>query len=292
MVLSQGRQQPIVRKMLPQTPLIPVEPAPLSARILASRGLAERQGPSLPAWMGVRGFVDIHCHVVPGLDDGPSNLAEAAELAQTAYRSGTLAVIATPHRSLRYAWSSQALVHGLERLQDQLPSGFAVFGGCELELSDEAWKSFESSPSRYCLNRSRYVLVELPRAVSSRCFAAVLARLRGRGYVPILAHAERCRVSWRRADPWLDWVRQGCLLQITADAICGRNGRVARAAATELLQAGLVHFVASDAHDVVRRGPSLQPAYRAVSKLAGVEQAACLFTYNPLRVLRDEPIQG
>jgi len=250
-----------------------------------------RPGRALPAWMGVRGFVDIHCHVAPGLDDGPSNLAEAAELAQAAYHSGTLAVVATPHRSLRYAWSARAFVHGLRRLQEHLPGEFAVFGGCELELSDEAWKCFESTPSRYCLNRSRYVLVELPRAPSWRCFDAVLARLRGRGFVPILAHAERCYLSWRCADPLAEWVQQGCLLQITADALCGRRGRAVYAAATDLLRAGLVHFVASDAHDVVRRGPDLRPAYRAVSELAGVELAARLFTFNPLRVLRDEPLE-
>jgi protein-tyrosine phosphatase len=241
--------------------------------------------------MGVRGFVDIHCHVVPGLDDGPANLPAAAELAQAAYCSGTLAVVATPHRSLRYAWSGEAFTHGLQRLQQHLPAGFTVFGGCELELSDEAWKSFESSPSRHCLNRSRYVLVELPGAASARRFESVLERLRGRGFVPIVAHAERCRLLWGRADPFAAWVRQGCLLQITADAICGRRGRVVQVAATDLLRAGLVHFVASDAHDAVRRGPNLQPAYRAVSELAGVAQAACLFTYNPLRVLRNEALE-
>jgi protein-tyrosine phosphatase len=242
--------------------------------------------------MGVRGFIDIHCHVAPGLDDGPSNLAEAAELAQAAYRAGTLAMIATPHRSLRYEWSAQALSQGLRRLEDQLPAGLAVFGGCELELSDEAWASFERCPSRYCLNHSRYVLVEPARAASTRGYEIVLARLRGRGFVPIVAHAERCRWLLRRADLLADWVGLGCLLQITGGAICGRNGRSAHAAAIELLRAGLVHFVASDAHDVMRRGPDLRPAYRAVSELAGVGQAARLFTHNPLRVLRDEFIAG
>jgi protein-tyrosine phosphatase len=241
--------------------------------------------------MGVRGFVDIHCHVAPGLDDGPANLAGAAALAQAAYRSGTVAMVATPHRSLRYAWPGQALAHGLRRLEEYLPAGLAVFGGCELELSDEAWSSFESSPSLYCLNRSRYVLVEVRRASSPRCFDAVLGRLRGAGFVPVVAHAERCRLLWRRADPLAEWVRQGCLLQVTGEAVCGRSGRAAHAAATELLQAGLVHFVASDAHDVARRGPDLRPAYRAVSELAGVGCAARLFTFNPLRVLRNELLE-
>jgi protein-tyrosine phosphatase len=242
--------------------------------------------------MGVRGFVDIHCHLAPGLDDGPSNLSEAADLAQAAYRAGTLAIVATPHRSLRYAWAGPALVHGLQRLQDHLPAGFAIFCGCELELSDEAWKSFEKTPRRFCLNGSRYVLVELRQAASLHSVEVVLARLQHRGLVPIVAHAERCRLSWRGADPLLRWVQQGCLLQVTADAICGRQGRLLQDAANALLRAGLVQFVASDAHDVARRGPDLRPAYRVVSELAGVEQAARLFTYNPLRVLRNEGLQG
>lgn len=277
--------------MLPLTPLAEVE-SPLSARILGVRGKSRRTEPVLPAWMGVRGFVDIHCHLAPGLDDGPVNLAQAGELARAAYQSGTLAVIATPHRSLRYSWSAKVLAHGLRRLQDRLPEGLAVFGGCELELSDEAWKSFETHPALHCLNRSRYVLVELPRTASARCFDSVLARLRAKGLVPILAHAERGGVASRRSGTLADWVRQGCLLQVTAAAICGRNGDAAQAAAVELLRAGLAHFVASDAHDTVRRAPDLRPAYRVVSELAGVEQAARLFTYNPLRVLRDLPLEA
>jgi protein-tyrosine phosphatase len=242
--------------------------------------------------MGVRGFVDIHCHLAPGLDDGPATLAQAAELARAAYESGTLAAIATPHRSLRYAWSGRTLTDGLQRLRDRLPDGFAVFGGCELELSDEAWQSFESNPRWHCLNRSRYVLVELPRATSPRCIEAVLARLRGNGFVPILAHAERCGVSWRSAARLAEWSGQGGLVQVTAAAICGKYGRAAHARAVELLRAGLVHFVASDAHDAVRRVPDLRPAFRSVSELAGVEQAARMFTYNPLRVLRDQALGG
>jgi protein-tyrosine phosphatase len=286
--------------MLPRSPVIPLGPAPLSAQILAfRRDEARKAGRTsqhelsrVPAWMEVGGFVDIHFHVAPGLDDGPANLDEAAALAWAAYRAGTLAVIATPHRSLRYDWSGQARADVLQGLHARLPEGFALFAGCELELSDEAWLSFEADPRRYCLNQSRYVLVELPRAGSALCFNAVLKKLVARGFVPILAHAERCRLPGNLTNRLFEWVRQGCLVQVTADAICGRRGRPALAAAGELLRAGLVHFVASDAHNVAHRGPNLQPAYRVVSEIAGVEQAARLFTYNPLRVLQDEPISA
>ena len=262
----------------------------MSARILASRRAEERTPTRVPAWMGVNGFIDIHCHIAPGLDDGPANLEEAAALAWAAYRTGTLAVVATPHRSLRYDWSGQARANGLKGLHTRLPEGFSLFEGCELESSDEAWASFETDPRRYCLNRSRYVLVELPASGSVRCFDVILEKLRGRGFVPIVAHAERCRVPGNPTHRLREWVRHGCLLQVTADAICGRRGRRAREAAGALLGAGLAHFVASDAHNVVHRGPNLQPAYRVVSELADIDQAARLFVYNPLRVLRDEPI--
>jgi protein-tyrosine phosphatase len=242
--------------------------------------------------MGVNGFVDIHCHVAPGLDDGPATVEEAAALAWAAYRAGTLAMVATPHRSLRYEWSSQARANGLKGLHERLPEGFNLFTGCELELSDEAWRSFEGNPRQYCLNHSRYVLVELPRTASARCFDALLAKLIKRKFVPILAHAERCRLPGNSPGHLVKWVRGGCLLQVTADAVCGRRGRRPREAAVELIRAGLAHFVASDAHGAGSRGPNLQPAYRLVSEMAGVGQAARLFAYNPLRVLRDEPIEA
>jgi protein-tyrosine phosphatase len=242
--------------------------------------------------MGVRGFIDIHCHVVPGLDDGPATLAASTELAREALRWGTLAVVATPHRSLRYNWSRHSLRNALQRLESHLPEGVALFAGCELELSDEAWRCFEASPRYYSLNSSRYVLLELPQTGIWRSFATILDKLRTKGFVPIVAHAERCRPLARRVEQLTGWVRHGCLLQITADAICGRRGPSARSAAMELLRAGLAHFVASDAHDATRRGPNLQPAYRAVTELLGVEHAARLFTYNPLCVLRDEPLEG
>lgn len=286
--------------MLPRSRLIPLGPAPLSAQILAfhrveaqKAGRVKKHGLSrVPAWMEVGGFVDIHFHVAPGLDDGPANLDEAAALAWAAYRAGTLAVIATPHRSLRYDWSGQARADVLQGLHSRLPEGFALFAGCELELCDEAWRSFEADPRRYCLNQSRYVLVELPQAGSALCFDAVLNKLVGRGFVPILAHAERCRLPGNLTNRLSGWVRQGCLVQVTADAICGRRGRPMQAAAGELLRAGLVHFVASDAHNLAHRGPNLQPAYRVVSEIAGIEQAARLFTHNPLLVLQDEPIDA
>lgn len=278
--------------MLPRSRVIPLGPEPLKTRIHAFRDRLAPQAPRLPAWMGISGFVDIHCHVAPGLDDGPANLEEAIALAWAAYRAGTLAMVATPHRSLRYDWSSQARGNGLQGLHARLPEGFALFAGCELELSDEAWSSFELQPRQYCLNRSRYVLVELPRTGLARSFDVVLRKLRLRGLIPILAHAERYRLLRDTGGRLAGWVREGCLLQITADAICGRRGKRAQSAAGELLRAGLAHFVASDAHNVLQRGPNLQPAYRIVSEMAGIEHAARLFAYNPLRVLRDEPMEA
>lgn len=253
--------------------------------------LEQPEAPKLPAWAGVNGFVDIHCHLAAGLDDGPKTEAESLSMAWAAYQAGTKAVVATPHSGLRHRFDPDALAQSLERIEDRLSAELFLFSGCELELSDEPFAAFLADPRRYTIGGGRYLLVELPRGAAPPHAEAALEKVRELGLVPILAHPERYapeRLPPRRLG---DWIRNGCLTQITASALAAPSRGRVRGAAFELLQAGLVDFVASDGHDAHRRPPTLWEGFQAAAETVGVGRAGRLFTHNPLAVLNDEPIE-
>lgn len=239
--------------------------------------------------MGVRGFIDIHFHLVWGVDDGPQVPAVSQRLTRQAFESGTLAIIATPHCSARYSFDP-GLVESRLNVLEQACDEPTLFRGCEVEINHETLAAIQRTPRRYTLNGGRYVLVELPHRFPHDRLLLVLNRLREVGLEAILAHPERYPLMWDRPKLAEGWVEAGGLLQLTADAFDGRYGRRARAMAADLVGAGLAHFVASDAHDPTRRPPGLQAAFRRVYELAGQAEAARLFTYNPLAVLHDEPL--
>lgn len=239
--------------------------------------------------MGVRGFVDIHFHLLWGVDDGPPDLAVSRRLSSLALQGGTAAIIATPHCNSRYAFDPAVAKEQLATLSEASEDP-ALFSGCELEINDETLRSLRSNPCRYALAGGRYVLVELPHRFPYDRLLLVLDQLLDLELRPILAHPERYPLFWERPHLAGHWVERGGLLQLTADALAGRYGRRAGSLAKELIGAGLAHFVASDAHDPSKRPPGLQDAFGRVYAQAGQAVAARMFTYNPLAVLHDEPV--
>jgi len=247
--------------------------------------------PRLPAWTGVAGFVDIHCHLLPGLDDGPASEDASFGLAMAAYEAGTAAIIATPHNSFRFPFRHDDVRRGLHGLEQRVPESLALFSGCELEISDVALRDFFASPERFTLNQGSYVLIELMGQLCPPNFEQVLLNFRERGFHPILAHPERCppvHTQWRRLYHWRE---RGCLFQITAASLTGRMGRRAQAASHAMLREGIADFVASDAHDLAKRPPQLLEGFRIASQIAGTGSAGRLFTYHPLAVLHGEPLR-
>jgi protein-tyrosine phosphatase len=240
--------------------------------------------------MGVKGFVDIHCHMLPGLDDGPKNIEISRQMAIAAYSSGIMATVATPHCSFRFPFEPDLARRQLSFLEEHTPENLMLFLGCELQLNDESMRLFRESPSEYSLNGGRYVLVEMMSQCALPSIEHTLRLFAEKEYTPILAHPERYPALWKQPERLARWVRNGCLLQITAGALSGSMGRRAQSAAQTLLREGLVHFVASDAHDPVKRPPLLLEGFRRTAELIGVARAARLHTYNGLSVLRNEPL--
>lgn len=262
----------------------------------ASRGAARPQrtvvpATRLPAWTGVTGFVDIHCHLLPGLDDGPASEDASLRLAAAAYAGGTAAIVATPHNSFRFPFRHDDTQRELRRIEQHVPEDLALFTGCELEISNESLRAFFAAPEHFTLNQGRYVLIELMGQSCPPNFDQVLLNFRERDFLPVLAHPERYPPVHTQPRRLYEWRERGCLFQITSASLTGRMGRRARSAACAMLREGLADFVASDAHDDAKRPPQLLEGFRIASQIAGITAAGRLFTYNPLAVLHDEPLR-
>lgn len=239
--------------------------------------------------MWAPGFIDLHCHLLPGLDDGPQTPQAAEDMCALAYRSGTVAVVATPHASHRYRFDAAQAHRQRAALQSRLGFPLRLLGGSEVELSVEVLLAALDAPQSYTLNGSRYLLVELlPAALAP--LDRLLGRLLERGLTPILAHPERHAQLLAHPHRLAQWVEHGGLVQITADSLAGRAGRRLQTAALRLLAWGLVHFVASDAHDPIRRPPRLLDAYHVVCEAAGPQCADRLFIDNPRAVVEDQAL--
>lgn len=209
-------------------------------------------------------MIDIHCHILPGIDDGPDTEEEAFALARAAVDAGTLAIVATPHVSWDYPANTAALIaDGVARLtaalaREQIP--LQLFTGAEVamtratDLSDD-----ELVALRLGGPAGTHLLVECPLSPTAAGFEPVLSNLRSRGHEIVLAHPERCPAFQRDPAAYERLIAQGMLGQVTAGALVGRFGRTVQELGERLVREGLAQNVASDAHSASRRPPSLGP---------------------------------
>ena len=225
-------------------------------------------------------MIDLHCHLLPAIDDGPATEEQSLALARAAVAGGTTTVVATPHVNWRYPGNSAAsILVAVDRMQDALDrAGIAlrVLTGAEIaptwaaDLPDE-----ELAALRLGGSDGTHLLIECPLSPSVAGFDAVVGHLRSRGHRLVLAHPERCPAFQRDPGAYAALVADGTLGQITASALVGRFGRPPRELAERLLRDGLATIVASDAHSIVERPPSM----RAELKQAGFGAQAAFLTH-------------
>jgi protein-tyrosine phosphatase len=204
-------------------------------------------------------MIDLHCHVLPGIDDGPSTIEGSLELARAAVAAGTRTIVATPHVSWRYRNDVREIRSLVERLNDRLAAeGIAldVRPGAEVAMT-YAMEMTASELSALALGDGPWLLIECPLTTAASGFERILLNLQQDGHRILLAHPERCAAFQRDPELLASLVRAGLLTSITASAFSGRFGREARRFAYKLLHDELVHNVASDAHNVLGRPPTL-----------------------------------
>ena len=229
--------------------------------------------------------VDIHSHVVWDLDDGASTLEESLAMLDNARQGGTTDIVATPHLNAKYEYQADLTRQRAAELAEKTQGKPRIHVGCEVHLSLDNIEKVIQSPKSYTINRTQYLLVELPNVQVGKHIEAVLKHLLDEGIAPIVAHPERNPVLQRKPEMLEEWVELGCLTQLTAISVTGGFGGPAKTASAWMLQRGLAHVVASDTHDPVRRHPRLDEAYAAVCSRYGEEYAEVLFRDYPQGIL-------
>lgn len=219
-------------------------------------------------------IVDIHNHILPGLDDGPKDWEEAKLLAQQAVEVGITNVIATPHHKhhqKEHFYENTPshiieLVHEANKLFKVSDIPLTVHPGIEFHLHDEIELDIEHKLNDFLTlnDTGKYILMEPPCSYYPNYTEDVLIRLKEKGFIPILAHPERNRVLRRYPEKIYNLVKRGVLIQVTAGSITGVHGRRLKNFSLHLLDHQLVHFVASDAHHFSRRKFELMNAYEYI----------------------------
>lgn len=229
-------------------------------------------------------MVDIHSHILWGLDDGAETLDESLAMLQLAAESGTTDIVATPHANSRYRYSTDVIKQRIEEVSQSVSGKPRVHRGCDFHLSFDNVQDAMENSAKYAINGGRYLLVEFPDSPMTG-MKRVLTTLLDCGLIPIMTHPERNSYLRGIGEEFQEWVQMGCLVQITAQSLLGRFGKPSEESAWEMVRRGLTHFVASDAHDVKNRPPRLDLAFEAVSARISPALAELLLIENPRAVL-------
>ena len=233
--------------------------------------------------------VDIHTHLLHGIDDGPASIEEALELARAFVVQGCARVVSTPHLSDDYPTAAETIGERARELRGALADAeveLEVLTGAEIALV-EAIRRPPEGLGTFALGDSRWLLIELPHVEYPFGIEELIGRLRRDGYQVVLAHPERnphCQEDPRVLERALD---AGAVCQVTGAALRGRLGGRAREASWDMVRRGLVHIVASDAHDTLRRPPDLGEVRLLLNDHLGADAAATLTLHAADAVLRD-----
>lgn len=230
-------------------------------------------------------MIDLHAHILPAVDDGPADLEESLAMGRAAVEQGLTAVAATPHFFGRPSWSEiKERVAELKGHFAQAGLAVDLVAGAELML-DTNLLGLEAEEIPTYGDQGRFCLIEFPMHQHPVYTAEVLFDLQTKGITPIIAHPERYSVVRQDPNVILEWLEQGCLIQLNAGSILGRFGSQVADTAEILLTHDMVQFVASDAHHVQRRGLNLPEAYPVLVKLLSEDDANELVEVNPQAVL-------
>ncbi|WP_240377994.1 tyrosine-protein phosphatase [Bacillus piscicola] len=237
-------------------------------------------------------MIDIHTHILPGIDDGPETEEEAVKLAEAAAANGIRTVIATPHHRngafTNPGGAVTALAHSFNKTLEQLGVPLHVLAGQEIRIHGEFLEELRTGDA-IGLNESRYVFVEFSSVEVPAYARHLFYDVQMEGYVPIIVHPERNKTFVERPDELYRFVKNGALTQITSHCLTGRASKKTNQFAKRLLEHHLTHFIASDAHNTRARSFNLREAYAALTDEFGASYTN-LFQTNATRLVENKPV--
>ncbi len=240
-------------------------------------------------------MTDIHCHILPGVDDGSGALSDSLEMARIAAASGISSIVATPHCNipgLCKNYRSEKLISKFNELRDALERNLIpvdLYCGQEVFFTDDFEKHFEHGDF-LTLNGSRYMLVELDFEISEEEAIKSIKRVASTGVVPVAAHPERYGFIVEQPDRAVQLCRAGALLQLNRSSIVGEFGQRIYSAAKYILDNGLADAVASDAHSQYSRIPDFSDVHEAICENWSYDYADILLKINPTKIIKNETV--
>jgi len=239
-------------------------------------------------------FVDIHSHLLPGVDDGAKDMEQSVRMARLAVEDGIRLSLVTPHH-LNGVYSNPAseIRRHLNGLREALLAegiDLKLLPGAELHLVPELPDELARGTAMTVAGLGKAALVELPVHTVPHGVGTVLEQIMSQGITPIVAHPERNSELRQNPEILSDWVEMGCLAQVTGMACTGKFGPQVQESAREMVQGGLIHYMASDAHRDSRRIPRMSDGRDQIARWTNDEVATLLTETNPAAlVIGEEP---
>jgi len=234
--------------------------------------------------------VDIHSHILPEIDDGPKSWDVSVAMCRAAAADGITHMVATPHANDRYAYDREYLQGVVAELQRRVGASQKILLGCDFHLSYDNVQDALAHPARYVIADTHYLLVEFSNYSIPQQITESFYKLAGLGITVILTHPERNPILRDNPQRVLEWVEQGCIVQVTGSALTGFWGERVRRAALWLFEHQAVHVLATDAHDMEKRVPILSTASETAADLFGEEVAKAVVEANPRAIIENQPL--
>ncbi|MFJ7681455.1 tyrosine-protein phosphatase [Peribacillus butanolivorans] len=221
-------------------------------------------------------MIDLHCHILPGVDDGSKDMQESMAMAKKAVEAGITHLFATPHHlNERYVNGKDDIIDRVFELneclqQENIP--LSVHPGQELRIHRELFVSLEKGEVLTLDNTDKYLLLELPSGHVPTYTQELIYELLLKGITPIIVHPERNKELIETRNLLFNLVQEGALTQLTSGSIIGLFGKNIKSFSKKIIENNLAHFIATDAHNMTSRGFTLQEAYEIITKAYGIER--------------------
>ncbi|MGN1167486.1 MAG: CpsB/CapC family capsule biosynthesis tyrosine phosphatase [Lachnospiraceae bacterium] len=237
----------------------------------------------------MEGYIDMHCHILPDVDDGAKSVAEMEAMLRIAYRDGIRCIIATPHYHPRRGKERPEVIRRrailLRDKAHAIDENFRIYLGTEIYFGQDIIKKIKDKHI-LTMNRRNYVLIEFSYGETFSYIKQSLQQIQFSGYEVILAHVERYDCIVENLEFAVQLWEMGIHLQVNAGSICGDNGKKIKKFVKSLMNEDLVFCVGTDAHGAKKRAPHMRKAAEHVKKEYGEEYARRIFFSNAMKMLR------